>query len=581
MSPEDVHKYVAGLLSRLPLGEYVERRFTALDATAASVDTDMRFRGVLREREPKLQDVISHPQSVILAEPGGGKSVVARAAVHLFVDELDRIPVFSELKEYRGSLSNLLAASAPHPVLDPYATIAGEIMKRAYILDGLDEIPRDTLSKLGIDLRELLESDPTASVLLTARQAFYAAHRDELPSISSLFHILDFSDDDIDKYLAKSNISVDSFLAAVRTADAIEEIRNPFILSVMIDKYRHEGVLSNRRSENLSYMIDSLISSRPRVNRHKQHRALKMLGVALETYSRNELTEDEALTIIRESMRISDAEAQSLLDELYGSILKRTGNGLAFQMRSYGEYLAAEELEDCSVGRFKELAYTDSISPNETWINAVSYLVELNPEIRRHFVAQYPLWTISASVAAFLEEEKTAIVASILRLCVREKQFIVHHPLISPRKLSLFVNETTKEHLIQSLSDPDNIVRGNAMVLLGMTTAPEVLELALEVVKDLTLDTGLRYCAIVALVNLRPSNHLPELLESLDSKDPLHVNFLDMLGAIIDESQISIILPLVFRENAMLSAAYYHFREFKTREALVQMLNYLSPIPTI
>jgi hypothetical protein len=52
-----------------------------------------------------------------------------------------------------------------------------------------------------------------------------------------------------------------------------------------------------------------------------------------------------------------------------------------------------------------------------------------------------------------------------------------------------------------------------------------------------------------------------------------------MLGAIIDESQINLVLPFIFHENAMLSAAYYHFRQFGSRAALVAMLRYFLEHP--
>ena len=75
------------------------------------------------------------------------------------------------------------------------------------------------------------------------------------------------------------------------------------ILSLMVERFRAAGSLSKFRSENLSYMIDRLIQSRPHVNAHRQRRALRMMGVAMETYSRNELTEKEALRVIREAIR--------------------------------------------------------------------------------------------------------------------------------------------------------------------------------------------------------------------------------------------------------------------------------------
>jgi len=146
----------------------------------------------------------------------------------------------------------------------------------------------------------------------------------------------------------------------------------------MVERFRSAGSLSKLRSDNLGYMIGRLIQSRPEVNAHRQRRALRMLGVAMETYSRNELTEEEALRVIRDAMHITDEESPELLFELYASILKRTGNGLSFQLASYGEYLAAEELEDASFVRLKELAFLDAFTPNDSWGSAVSYLVELD-----------------------------------------------------------------------------------------------------------------------------------------------------------------------------------------------------------
>jgi len=120
----------------------------------------------------------------------------------------------------------------------------------------------------------------------------------------------------------------------------------------------------------------------------------------------------------------------------------------AFQMRSYGEFLAAEALEDEPVDRVKELAFLDYYTPNESWLNAISYLVELNPRVRTYFVRQHPLWTISASPAVFSEEEKTSIVTSALENCVREKQYVYHHPLINVRRLSRFVTASMAQALI-------------------------------------------------------------------------------------------------------------------------------------
>src|SRR5260370_22077280 len=108
------------------------------------------------------------------------------------------------------------------------------------------------------------------------------------------------------EHLGKRQTNVAEFLEAVRLADAEEEIRNPFVLSVMVERFIQVGQLSKLRSDNLSYIIDRLIQSRPLVNQHRQRRALCMLAVAFETYCRNELNEAEVLRVIKPRMSVKD-----------------------------------------------------------------------------------------------------------------------------------------------------------------------------------------------------------------------------------------------------------------------------------
>ncbi len=113
MTAEELRQYLAGLSRELPLDRHVERRFTALEDTGGiPLEMDFRFRGMLRDREPKLPDILKHSRVLILAEPGGGKSVVARAAIHQFAREEGRVPVFVESRDtgatYRRSFQPLL-----------------------------------------------------------------------------------------------------------------------------------------------------------------------------------------------------------------------------------------------------------------------------------------------------------------------------------------------------------------------------------------------------------------------------------------------------------------------------------------
>jgi len=129
-----------------------------------------------------------------------------------------------------------------------------------------------------------------------------------------------------------------------------------------------------------------------------------MLAVTCETVARNELTIEEALRVLREAIEFPEGTARSLLDELSHSILIQTAGGLSFQMRSYGEYLAAEELHDKAVERLKELAFAND-TPIDSWGNAITYLAEMNHKVRQYFTRRHPEWLVGVSPAAFTEQE--------------------------------------------------------------------------------------------------------------------------------------------------------------------------------
>jgi hypothetical protein len=581
MTRAELQQYREQLLRDYPLDPlYVPRRFTAL-AESGSVSSDLEFRsyGMLREREPALKEVLTHPAIAIVADPGGGKSVVGRAAVQQLVADGDRVPVLGEIKQYRVDLSTLFRITTPAAILDATAHVDGVPLKRTYVLDGIDEIPRELLQRLGGELRDFISREPQAHFVCTARQAFYVANRSLLPSIPAVFHILPLADEDVEHYCTRAGIDPDRFMDAIHAVGASEEVRNPFILSVMVERFRAAGSLSKLRSDNLSYMIDRLIQSRPQVNAHRQRRALRMLGVAMETYSRNELTEEEALRVIREAMHVTEQESHELLHELYASILKRTGNGLSFQLASYGEYLAAEALEDASLSRLKELAFLDPTTPNDSWGNAVSYLVELNPSIRKAFVHQYPFWTLSASPVVFSDNEKDMVVNEILKELTANNQFVSDHPRIQVRRLSAFITALTESVLQKDLASKNDVVIGNALILLGVRGYTGAVSLAMGILSDRGRSTGARMAAVLALVNSGTPALVPKLLELVDGGDPLHINIVDLIGALTDEAQIALTLPIILRTDAGLSSTYYRFRELKSREALISVLRFFLEHP--
>ena len=319
----DFKTYLQELVSKLPTVNYIERRFAlAKEDGHLSQDFDYFKSSLPRDRQPDLAEVLEQKQLLVLAEPGGGKSIVARAAVREFTKRTATLPVFVELKEYRGNLAELTSSATPAWALQTDAAVDGQILQRAFVLDGLDEVPVDFQQAFFLELSSLLANDSKNCFFLTSRQAFYVSHRKALPPVSGLFHLCDFSDEDIHKYVELQGVNFAAFRDAAKRADAEEEMRNPFLLSVLVERFQKTGGFSDRRSDNLSYLVDQLISSRPRVAQYQQRRALRFIAVAMETYARNELSEAEALAIIKQSMNLPVDQAERILNELYCSILK-------------------------------------------------------------------------------------------------------------------------------------------------------------------------------------------------------------------------------------------------------------------
>src|SRR6266849_1419875 len=140
MASQELVDYRESLRAETALELYIPRRFTAAKIEGgADPDLGYEWRGVLREGEPGLDEILKHPRVVILGEPGAGKSLVARAAVQEVLRDSERVPVFTELKQYRGDLPGLLGAAAPRSILDLTGSLDRAVLKRTFILDGVDE----------------------------------------------------------------------------------------------------------------------------------------------------------------------------------------------------------------------------------------------------------------------------------------------------------------------------------------------------------------------------------------------------------------------------------------------------------
>lgn len=573
MTPQDrITKYREELAASVP-AFLIPRRFVAAETWTKATTDGIRYLGLFRENEPDLAAILMHKRLLILGEPGAGKSTIAYSiTTHLLSDTPSKeLPVLARLKSFDGSLRDLLTKSTPLDVLDA----AG--VTRCYVFDGIDEVPASYRTALRDELTMLMSSDPAARVVLTCRQAFHAQHIKVFPDGMIVFHLLNFDDRDIKSFAADRGVDVDGFLTAVRKADCEDEVGNPFVLGVMIDRYKDNGGLSPLRSDNVGYVVDRLIHSRPLINATRQKRALRMLAIACETAGRNELTEEEALCVLREAIDISPEGAREVLEELSHSILVRTGAGISFQMRSYGEFLAADELADKDMDRVKELAFQGDV-PIDTWLNTITYLAETNDKVRRYFVRHHPQWLVNVSLEAFSVDERTQMAERVIGEVNAAQKYILNESF-SIRRLAHLLTASVITSLKTQLAGGDAHVVANALVLLAAYERADVVPLALKLATEHRNASSLRYSAIVALIHSGDASVVGDLIAFALRDDVYYVNILDAIGSLCTPKDFPRVLPLLEHTQAGLSATFYHFRELKTREALVAVIDYLRVNP--
>ncbi|MBL8231107.1 MAG: hypothetical protein JNL98_21625 [Bryobacterales bacterium] len=571
---EPIREYRGTLTANTPIF-LLPRRFVCPESwTKETTEDGSRYLGLFRELEPDLEAILTHPRILILGEAGAGKTLTTRAIVQHVVDRghPNEIPIPVSLKSYSGNLRELITTTAPIAVLD------NPKLTRIYILDGIDEVPTNYRTAIPPDINRLLTNDGNARIILTSRQAFAAQHPEAFPPGITTFHLLDFDDQDIGACATHRGITPDEFLTAVRDVDCEEEIRNPFVLNAMLERYRDHGKLSKLRSDNVGYVVDRLIQSRPLFNTTRQKRALRMLAITCETTARNELTEEEALRVLLEAIDFPREAARQLLDELSRSILIRTPRGISFQMRSYGEYLAADELHDKPVDRLKELAFLGD-TPIDTWLNTVTYLAEINDKVRQYFVQRHPEWLVNVSPAAFTEDERTTLARLLLRDINQSQTYLVNQETIPPRRLSRLLTPPVITDLRAQLTGTQPHEVANALILLGILQQADIAPQALRLVLEHRNWSSLRYAAIVALIHTNDNSVIDDLIGFAQRDDTYYIHIIDAIGSLCTPADFPRVLPLLEHTRAGLSSAYYHFRELTTKEALNASIDYLTQSP--
>jgi len=205
-------------------------------------------------------------RTVLLGDPGGGKTTASNVLMHYFASESNRrIPFLVTLRNYAGpgrpghSIAGYIESELksfyqcpPPPGLVDMLLLTG----RAVILfDGLDEL-LDTSHRSDVASRieHFCREYPLAPVLVTSRLVGYSQARlDEASFVT--YRLGGFRDEDVSEYARKwfnleDSTQADEAETFLAESESVTDLRtNPLLLSLMCILYRGEGSLPHNRVE--------------------------------------------------------------------------------------------------------------------------------------------------------------------------------------------------------------------------------------------------------------------------------------------------------------------------------------------
>jgi hypothetical protein len=561
---------------QLPI--FISRQFRAREEwDRVSAFDSFRLHGMFRDSNPDLPQVLNHKRTVLIGEPGLGKTVLARRSAVHFAD-VGVVPVFARLSSYRGTLADLLRTAARD--VAGVTVVEGEGLRFAYILDGLDEVPANRTGDFLRDLRALIDSEPDAHVVLTCRQAVYEGFRKEIPPTFREFFPLGFNEDDILAYAEQSGIPPAAFADELERSDLTVEASIPFVLSELIEVFEKHQRLGDTRSDNLHIVTEELLGKRTRFAARKQGNALQVLGLSMELYSRNELSTDEAVKVLEAGLSIPSTEAAQLLDELTQTLLLTTATGIRFQVRSFGEYFAARKLEFYSLPQVLDYCrFRGTFVLNPTWINTISYLIEMSPKIRGHFVHKHPDWVLPASGSALSPREQETVLTGVIEQLATAGQDLLGSAAFSHHRLARLLKPPDAGWLRAQFNGPEPARQANALLLLGHLKDPQALITAMDWAVDATVSPMLRRAAFGAISIGGKPEMIPALLEHWDHDDPWESSYLAAAASIVTPDTLGILLAALARTHTYVVQVNLRLKDIRSRETLDAVLQFYLDDP--
>ena len=264
-------------------------------------------------------------RTVLLGDPGGGKTTASTVLMHYFAsDTARRTPFLVTLRSFASEdpparsvvgfieheLETLYQCPAPPGLVD-LLLLTG----RAVVLfDGLDEL-LDTVRRADVSMRveRFCAEYPLAPVLVTSRVVGYDQARLD-DSQFSCYRLGGFRDEDVAEYAGKwfgldEGLRPNDADAFITESESVPDLRsNPLLLSLMCILYRGEGSLPRNRAEVYEQCANLLFrrwDARRRI--HQELRAGHLLEPALRHLAWWLFTRADAQTAVTERELVAAA----------------------------------------------------------------------------------------------------------------------------------------------------------------------------------------------------------------------------------------------------------------------------------